>query len=287
MEVRKGLLLFAVSVLFTACFNPPEFSTIPEIDFSCIYFRQGTVDEPTDSLLVTISFKDGDGDLGLGDMIDDPYQDVFYALADNGNLVEVSKETKIPGLPQFVKIRPGSKGKLITVRTLQDPVYAGKLPPFVSEQESCKDYPRQTIYVSEADAPKILDSTFPNIDTVVNQGSKYYKVNDLFYKQNNPRHRNIEVEYYVKQPGGDYTLFDWEKEYCEAAFDQRFPVLSEQGGPLQGNLTYAMTTIGFEQIFSIKTLKLRIRIRDRAFNVSNDVETGDFTLDKIKQQNCQ
>ncbi|MEO8473999.1 MAG: hypothetical protein ABI477_17485 [Chryseolinea sp.] len=288
MKARKGSLLFAIFVMLTACFSPPEFSTTPEIDFSCIYFRPGNADEPTDSLVVTISFKDGDGDLGLGNFIDDPYQDVFYALGDNGNLVEVSKETKIPGLPQFVKIPPGSKGKLITTRSLQNPLYAAQLPAFVNENESCKDYPRQTIYVSEADAPKILDSSFPNIDTVVTGNlPKYYKVNDLFYKQNNPKHRNIEVEYYIRQSNGEYVLYDWEKEFCEAAFDERFPILTEQEGPLQGNLTYAMTSSGFDEIFSIKTLKLRIRIRDRAFNVSNDVETGDFTLDKIKQKSCR
>lgn len=284
MQGRKGLLLFGISVLLTACFNPPEFSVVPEIDYVGIRFSEGTVDEPTDSLIVTISFKDGDGDLGLSpDQIDDPYQDVFYALADNGTITEISKRTEFAGLPQFVKLPPGAKGKLITVRTLQDPLYAGKLPPFVSEQLSCKDYPRQTIYVTETDGPKILDSTFPSIDTVVQAGlPKYYKVDDLFYKRNNPKHLNIEVEFYIKQPGGEYTLFDWEKEYCEIAFDQRFPVLSEKPGPLQGNLTYAMTSIGIKANFSIKTLKLRIRIRDRAFNVSNDVETGDFTLDKIK-----
>ncbi|MEO5977924.1 MAG: hypothetical protein ABIS36_10685 [Chryseolinea sp.] len=285
MQGRKGLLLFGFSVLLTACFNPPEFSVVPQIDYVGIYFKEGTTDEPTDSLIVTISFKDGDGDLGLSpNQIDDPFQDVFYALGDNGTVTEVSKETVYAGLPQFVKVPSGAKGKLITVRAKQDPLYADKLPPFVSEQESCKDYPRQTVYVTEADGPKILDKTFLGIDTVATPGlPKYYKVNDLFYKRNNPKHLNIEVEYYVKQAGGDYTLFDWEKEYCETAFDQRFPVLSEKSGPLQGNLTYAMTSLGIKANFSIKTLKLRIRIRDRAFNVSNDVETGDFTLDKIQR----
>lgn len=284
MEVRKGLLLFGISVLVTACFNPPEFSVVPQIDFVGIYFKDGTTDSPTDSLVVTISFKDGDGDLGLSPtQIEDPYQDVFYAIAENGNVTEVSKKTEYGNLPQFVSVPAGASGKLVTVRTLQDPSYAGKLPPYIDEIASCKDYRRQTLYINEPDAD-IIDDTYPDVDTLVEAGfPKVFVVEDLFYKRNNPKHLNIEVEFYEKQPGGDYTLFDWEKEYCETAFDQRFPILSEKEGPLEGNLTYALTSLGIRANFSIKTLKLRIRIRDRAFNVSNDVETGDFTLDKIKR----
>jgi hypothetical protein len=73
-------------------------------------------------------------------------------------------------------------------------------------------------------------------------------------------------------------LFDWEKEYCEAAFNQRFPVLSEKTGLLEGNLEYALTSVGIQATFGTRTLKLKIRIRDRALHVSNDVETKEFTL---------
>ena len=85
-------------------------------------------------------------------------------------------------------------------------------------------------------------------------------------------------------PGtGKFTLFDWEKEYCEAAFNQRFPVLTEKPGPLEGNLQYALTSVGIKATFGARTLRLKIRIRDRALNVSNDVQTEEFTLDKIKR----
>ncbi|HTE29712.1 MAG TPA: hypothetical protein VK666_05015 [Chryseolinea sp.] len=284
MNLRKGVLLFGISVLVTACFNPPEFSISPVIDYVGIYFKEGTAANPTDSLILTISFKDGDGDLGLSPtQIDDPYHDVFYGLADNGTVTEVAKETRYSNLPQFVKLPPGAKGKLVTTRTLQDPQYADDLPPFVDEFTSCTDYKLQTVYVSEEDS-HIIDNTYQEIDTLIETGfPKVFIVQDVFYKKNNPKHDNIEVEFWVKGPGNEYTLFDWEKEYCETAFNQRFPVLSEKEQPLEGNLEYAMTSLGIKANFSIKTLKLRIRIRDRAFNTSNDVETGDFTLDKIKR----
>ncbi len=285
MKVIKGLFLFGISVLVTGCFDPPDFSVVPAIDFVRIRFAEGTQESPTDSLVLTISFKDGDGDLGLSgtlvDHLDDPYHDVYFGLAEDGNVVELAKETRYSDLPQFLKVPAGTDGKLITVRTLEDPAYASKLPPYVDDVTSCTDYKLQTVYVSEEDS-RIFDNTYQEIDTMSNAGfPKVFAIKDMFYKRDNPQHDNIEVEFWVKGTGNEYTLFDWEKEYCESAFNQRFPELSEKTGPLEGSLTYALTSLGIKANFSIKTLKLRIRIRDRAFNVSNDIETGDFTLDKI------
>jgi len=287
MSVSKGFLLFGFSLLLTACFDAPKLSVTPQINFVNICFNPGTVAEPVESLVLTISFKDGDGDLGLSPTeIDDPYHDVFYGLASEGTVVELAKETPYAGYPQFVKVPPGVAGKLITTRTLSDPIYANQLPPFVDEFTSCKDYRLQTIYIREEDS-HIIDNSYLDVDVLEEKGlPKIYVVRDAFYKKNNPKHDNIEVEFWVKGPGDQYTLFDWEKEYCETAFNQRFPRLAEKEEPLEGNLQYALSSLGIKASFSTQTLKLRIRIRDRAFNVSNEVETGDFTLDKISA-NCQ
>lgn len=285
MKVVKGLFLFFVSTVVTSCFDPPDFSDSPQIDFVGLYFKEGTPDAPTDSLVVTISFKDGDGDLGLaGDQIEEPYNDIFYGLASNGQVVQAGKETIFGDLPQFVEVPPGVTGKLVTVRTLSDPAYADELPPFVDAVSSCTDYKLQTVYVQDKDK-NIFDASYAEIDTMKsgNGFPPIYKVKDMFYFESNPNHRNIEVEFWVNDGTGKYTLFDWEKEYCEAAFDERFPRLTEKTGPLEGNLQYALTSVGIKATFSIKTLRLKIRIRDRALNVSNDVQTEDFTLDKIKK----
>jgi hypothetical protein len=105
---------------------------------------------------------------------------------------------------------------------------------------------------------------------------------DTFYYKKNPTYANIDVEFWIKE-GSGYKLFDWEKEFCTISFNQRFPVLSDKEGPLEGSLQYAMVTSGMKNLFSIKTLKLKVRIRDRDLNISNVIETPDFTLDKIKR----
>ena len=77
--------------------------------------------------------------------------------------------------------------------------------------------------------------------------------------------------------------FSLKVSFCEISFNQRFPVLSDKEGPLEGSLEYAMVSSGMKSIFSIKTMKLRFRIRDRRLNDSEWVETPEFTLDKIKR----
>lgn len=282
MKATKGFLLFGISVVVTACFNQPEFSVVPTIAYTGIYFKDGNGNYP-DSLVLSISFKDGDGNLGLsGSQSDEPYHDLFFYIGNNGDTIPVGKSLLVDNLPPFLNVPTASTGKLLTIRSLQDPLYAGKLPPYIDAQASCLDYKLLTVYLSQEDA-QVIDNTFQQIDTLKSANfPDVYKVTDIFYKRDNPLHSNIEVEFWVKN-GNSYTLFDWEKEYCEDAFNQRFPILSDKTGPLEGSLTYAMTSLGIRATFSIQTLKLRIKIRDRAFNVSNVVETEDFTLDKIKR----
>lgn len=60
---------FFALVFFIACANPPEYPVVPEIEF--VRMSKDTIARPlggivftNDSILVTISFTDGDGDIG-------------------------------------------------------------------------------------------------------------------------------------------------------------------------------------------------------------------------------
>ena len=287
MKAIKGLLLFGISMLLViACFNPPEFALEPQIDFKSIYFEESTGTGVPDALVFTISFKDGNGDLGLSSTeIDEPYHDEFYYLAEGGNLTPVGKRQRYSYLPAFVSIPAGATGKLVTVRTADDAEYADKLPPYIDFNTSCTFYTYTSIYVSEEDKG-IFDETNYNIDRVLIDPQHIipdiYVLLDTFYYKRNPNYANIDVEFWVEE-NGNFTLFDWEKEFCTISFNQRFPVLAEKTGPLKGDLQYAIETDGIKSIFSTKNMFLRIKIRDRSLNVSNVVETGQFTLDKIKK----
>jgi hypothetical protein len=137
--------------------------------------------------------------------------------------------------------------------------------------------------------------TNPNYDTLPAFVQPYNCINwevfrednivvDTFYFQLNPDYYNITVDYLVKNPDGTFTEFDWTKEFnypnCGISFDGRYPILYKDrpGAPLEGTIRYGMGSIGFKILFSIKTLKLRIQIKDRALNKSNIIETPEFTL---------
>lgn len=90
------LLLPAIFLPFISCTPPPELPVIPSIVFKNVKYVET---EGADSLIVTIEFKDGDGDLGLtSDDILAPYQPYFDSLDDNQDTIKFGSR---PGLPEY------------------------------------------------------------------------------------------------------------------------------------------------------------------------------------------
>ena len=64
MKLGSVIFSFLVLVVFLiSCERPPELSSTPFIEYQNVEFKQ--VNDAQDSLIVTIRFEDGDGDLGL------------------------------------------------------------------------------------------------------------------------------------------------------------------------------------------------------------------------------
>ena len=109
MHLIRGFALFAI--IFTgasACFNPPEFPVEPQIEFESIQYKEygNGFDSEYDSLILTISFKDGDGDLGLDPTENgEPYNNKFYFIAGGQYITYETKRTNpnYDTLPDFVK----------------------------------------------------------------------------------------------------------------------------------------------------------------------------------------
>ncbi|MDN3686948.1 hypothetical protein [Cyclobacterium jeungdonense] len=87
----KNYSLFVIPILFTwsGCISPPEnFPTVPEIEFKNMEFVQTT---SADSLILTISFRDSEGDLGLNARdIFPPFNELNYLTDNNGNYITYS-----------------------------------------------------------------------------------------------------------------------------------------------------------------------------------------------------
>lgn len=287
-----GLLSFLV-IISGSCFNPPEFPVVPQIEFEKLEF----VDSPTpgfDSLNLYINFKDGDGDLGFKDdvkYISDPYHNSFFYQENAGKVQPLATVTGYVGDDQYelLEIPNPAQGKLVSFRTRKKTEYSFLPPTF-----NCADYeylggPLDATNSSdgrrlliEAAAKVALDPEVRLVDSIMENDGKtvaYYQIRDTLYYTPNPDHYNIEVDFLVKDPTapGGFREFDWRREYC-TTFDGRFPVFSDKESSIDGTLRYSMTSLGFTVLFSIKTLKLRVSIKDRQRNTSNVIETPEFTL---------
>lgn len=262
MKTVKNLLLIGfVTALMVGCFNPPEYSAIPSISLNELYFREVGTNSDPDSLVMSIQFRDGDGDLGLGSTdITGKYAEIFYPL-DKDN-------------------------KLITIRTREKVGY-DTLPAFTTPF-NCLVYLYDSVYVPESDKG-VFDKTYNLVDSFNTLSGKVYVLLDTFYIRRNADFYNITVDFMVKNPSGVFERFNWETVYpypsCGETFNGRFPVLADRNkrNTLEGELKYSMKSVGFVPLLKTKTMKLRIQIKDRELNKSNILETGEFTLQSIKR----
>jgi hypothetical protein len=281
MKIIKSLSIFSILVvLFGSCFNPPEFSTTPHIEFNDIFFKVTPSAVDPDSLIVVISFKDGDGDLGLSpNDIQEPFQEGSYFLESNGVLKPVTTQERYNDLPPFIN-PSGVNGKLATVRT-------PNLPPFIPPN-TCLNYKYGEVYISEENK-SIFDQTYNLTQTLKSPNNPTaYVLLDTFYYEFNPNHYNIDVDFLIKAPtdpnadSEGFIVFDWRvASNCSSNFYGRFPVLSDKKRALEGTLRYGMKSSGFQPLLGSKTIKLQITIRDKALNTSNTIRTPEFTLNKI------
>lgn len=263
------MAVFCNATIFS-CFDPPEYPDVPEIVFKSLHF----VDVPdlpsgeisADSLILTLRFKDGDGNLGLTP--DDnlpPYNDRWYYL-------KTDLDFKL--FPQC--------------------------EPYRAEHR-CHGYPNPVDYKVEFD--KYIDiadknNGTPPYDTLHAFVKPYDCLNwevvrdkdnhvvDQIYFTLNPHYSNIFVEFQTKNGDNTYTIFDWSDflsyPSCEVqGFNGRFPLLFEPGStesPLEGEIRYSMPSPFFKVIFAAKTVRLKIYIEDRTLFKSNEVYTNDFNF---------
>lgn len=100
-----------------SCFQAPTYDVIPEISFNNIVFSEGATEIAADTLILTINFKDGDGNLGLTKSTADasaPYNDLWYLRYDDF-YVDYDAEESI---------------NYVTYSDRTDPKYVDFLPPY-------------------------------------------------------------------------------------------------------------------------------------------------------------
>ncbi|MCC5920605.1 MAG: hypothetical protein LAT68_11860 [Cyclobacteriaceae bacterium] len=102
LYITKGIKLIFVGLIFwslQSCFDRPDFGEAPRIEFNNVQLRSGTSLGVQDTLIVSIDFEDGDGDLGLrGNETDPPFNVLDFARNAEGDTIRFGDS---PNLPPF------------------------------------------------------------------------------------------------------------------------------------------------------------------------------------------
>lgn len=270
---RRLVFVVFCGALISSCFEPPEYPFEPEITFRSIKYVE-VADLPNgesmaDSLILTIRFRDGDGNLGLTSTERrPPYNDRWYYVREPLNL-----DDKI--FPENCRTYAAQH------RCWFVPV---PRPEYMAEFNKYIDYSSKRANVAPYDTlkPFIKPYNCENWEVIRDDDDK---IVDTLYFTLNKHYSNIFVEFQTKNGDNTYTPFDWGSfltyPSCEVqGFNGRFPLLNNPSDatPLEGDIKYAMPSPFFRIIFGAKTLRLRVYIEDRALNKSNEIFTDDFNF---------
>ncbi len=93
--INYSVLVILITIISWGCRDVPEYSNVPFIDYNNVFFKKGEI---TDSLTISIEFKDGDGNLGLDPDFDtrDPYNAIWYYLKNDGELLKYADRNTPP-----------------------------------------------------------------------------------------------------------------------------------------------------------------------------------------------
>ncbi len=246
-------------MLIGSCFEPPEFSIIPSIKIEGVRVKEVAGANTPDSLIVTINFKDGDGNIGVdGTETNPPFNERWHFLTS-------PRATCEPGVKA-----PCTKISYIDTNNIDDYVT-------YKFRRTSADYDTLPEYTSPFDCTNyyvLINSAGPSPVTI-----------DTFYMQLNPRYSNLFMDLYVKS-GATFNKFNFNQfvSNCEVhGLNGRLPVLAKDKDfdnklPLEGTITYKILSTSFYAQLANKTLKVKIRIMDRDGNTSNEDESNEFTL---------
>lgn len=252
-----GAVLLMIGM--NSCFETPSYPIVPQIEIlnDELYYGKTKKIDGNDSIVVSIKFKDGDGDIGLSDTDNNTLkfaQQYYYFITVNEGRKIVNYQMKKNNPSLQVDINPGG------VENLQP----------LSKYDFISPYNCTNWEIRRNGNGDVTDTVF----TVFNRYNS-----------------NLFVDFYTVEANGDTTRFDPLTYFiypnCEiVGYNGRVPILSKDLGrksPLDGKIIYAIKGIAFEELFSIKTLRLRISLVDRELHKSNTVFSKDFKLSSIKR----
>jgi len=261
MKFILNILILLGLMAVASCFQPPEFSNTPTIEVTNVRGKEVPGANTYDSLIVTINFSDGDGDIGLdGSENSPPFNQYWFFLKSPRTGSECEPGVQSPcSIVSY--IQESKLADYVTYKLRRTTPGYDTLPPF-SAPYNCTNY-----FV-------LYNTSGQTVVTV-----------DTLYSQINPRRYNFFMDVLVKN-GSDFNKYDFSFPYplCVVdGFNGRLPILAKDGDfsvklPLEGTITRTVASPSFYSTLRNKTLKVRVKIMDRSGNYSNEDSSDEFTL---------
>ena len=283
-----------ISVLgLTGCFEKEIFPNEPRIGFESLVFYDGV---NTDSLILSFSFEDGNGDIGIIEGFDvlppfhefDVYIDSRDSVITEDNLDEAVPPIYLAPLitQNFVPI--GISGNTLVVDESED-----DYPVFVFNRfffsDDVDDIPFECPGLANQDLTFLSNTTLTsyalgdNSSIVPTTGAQV--INSTIPVVRVESHYNFIIEF-QKKVGEEYVPLDYQDifgtELCDIGiFNGRIPLYDPDGK--SGTFSYAIQSVILLLAFLDDTIRARFFVYDRSGNQSNVVFTPDFVLSEITQ----
>ncbi|MEO1255888.1 MAG: hypothetical protein AAFY41_13550, partial [Bacteroidota bacterium] len=260
------------------------FPDTPRIEFEDVFFVDA--DNAQDSLVLTFSFEDGNGDIGLSNQ-DDAFPPYHFSnvILDADSLIVTDTSAYNPPyikaaislLPVVVRLRDGLNEQtgeprfrevvVSEFRRVDNFVSIGDEDPRIGASQ-CDDFLDFTFHFPVEVAPNVDDLSSTTVRGLIERNDTYY---------------NLVIEFYEQRPDGTEQLIDFNSIFnaCTEPFSGRIPIFDPTGN--QGSITYTMKSNGFNGGLGGKPVKLRFYVLDRGLNQSNIVDTEFFFLEDITQ----
>jgi len=296
----KSIWIFLVLGL-TSCFDKEEFPDTPSIAFESLIFFDGPESGPDrgfDSLKLTFSFEDGNGDVGLQSDFDilPPFNEYNVYLDSRDTLVTlanvdeavppiylaplITQNWELIGLDDNVIIFRESDNDF-PIMAFAKVFYADDVseiprecPDLVNQDGAFAEGRTFTPYVLGENL-NLIPSTGPQaVDTTVT----------TILVDQVERFHNIIIEFQEKV-GENYVPIDFSNiqglgEGCRS-LNGRIPWFDPNGK--SGRISYNMSSIALRLTLLDKEFRHKFFIYDRAGNKSNEVFTPDYVLADITQ----
>ncbi|MEP1032096.1 hypothetical protein [Ekhidna sp.] len=283
-----------LAMALTSCFDKDIFPETPNIAFEDIVFYDGTT---TDSLILTFSFEDGNGDIGVVESQDvlPPFNEFDVYLDSRDSVItEANIGAAVPPIyvaplitENFVPLGIVDNTLIVDLSQGDYPILAfGK--EFYSEDVNdipliCPGLTNQdgTFLSSTTLTPYIIDEN----GSIAPADAGAQVISSSLPVQRIETYFNFIIEF-QKKVGDNYVPLNYQQIFgtnlCDVGvFNGRIPQYDPEGK--SGTFTYSIQSAVLRLAFLDDVIRAKFYVYDRAGNKSNEVTSPDFVLADITQ----